>query len=122
MYQISIKRHFDAAHFVRDYPGNCAKIHGHRWIVILNIESEQVNELGLTVDFRSMKGAVDAVIDEFDHTLLNDHEQFQYENPTTENICRYLYEHLTDQVEELGSSLASVEVWESPTAGVKYAA
>ena len=122
MYQLTVKRHFDAAHFVREYPGNCAKIHGHRWTVLLHVEAEELSDLGLSVDFRLLKSSIEEVTDEFDHSLLNDHEQFQYENPTTENICRYLFEHLGNRVRELGADLASVEVWESPTAGVKYAA
>ena len=35
MFQVCVQAHFDAAHFIRNYDGNCAKLHGHRWNVIV---------------------------------------------------------------------------------------
>ena len=122
MYELTVKLHFDAAHFVRGYPGNCANTHGHRWFVVLKIECEELNDLGIAIDFRTVKELAKPLIDSLDHTLLNDHGPFRNINPTTENLSKYVFLALADRIAELGAQLTSVEVWESEQCGVRYAA
>ena len=90
MYTLTVKSHFDAAHFVRGYQGNCANMHGHRWFVVLKITCEELDHLGLAVDFRKVKEVVSSIIDGLDHSLLNDLEYFERINPTTENLSKFL--------------------------------
>ena len=33
MYELRVKDHFDAAHYIADYKGKCHRMHGHRWEV-----------------------------------------------------------------------------------------
>ena len=59
MYQLTIEQSFDAAHFLADYHGKCSNIHGHRWRVLLEVESEALQEdrqeRGMCVDFSVIK-------------------------------------------------------------------
>lgn len=121
MYTLTVKTHFDAAHFVRGYQGSCANMHGHRWFVVLKIACNELDELGLAVDFRTVKEAIKPVIDDLDHSLLNDHGPFGSINPTTENLARYLFETLSAPISQLGAKLEELEVWESDQCGVSYA-
>jgi len=39
MYQVSVKQHFDAAHFLRGYQGKCERVHGHRFEVAVAVDA-----------------------------------------------------------------------------------
>ncbi|MDR1412975.1 MAG: reverse transcriptase-like protein, partial [Actinomycetes bacterium] len=36
-YHLSVKEHFDAAHHLYDYPGQCRNLHGHTWEVEVTV-------------------------------------------------------------------------------------
>lgn len=42
MYGLQAEAHFDAAHFLTNYYGKCENLHGHRWRVVVTIESESL--------------------------------------------------------------------------------
>ena len=58
MYIIKTKATFDSAHFLKGYDGKCANIHGHRWTVTIEAQSEEVEKegpfRGMVVDFGSL--------------------------------------------------------------------
>lgn len=120
MYEVRVKRHFDAAHALRGYKGKCESTHGHRYEVVVCLEADGLDELGLAYDFTELKGVLDSVIERLDHTYLNEMPPFDEENPSSENIARFIYEELEGSIE--GARLGSVEVWESPDAWVTYSA
>lgn len=33
MYTLKVEGAFEAAHMVNGYPGKCARLHGHNWVV-----------------------------------------------------------------------------------------
>ncbi len=118
MYQVRVKRHFDAAHALRGYKGKCEALHGHRYEVVVCVEAEKVDETGLAYDFTALKEALDPIIDRFDHAFLNEISPFDEQNPSSENISRQIYQELRESMR--GAHLHSVEVWESPDAWVTY--
>ena len=120
MYEVRVKRHFDAAHALRGYKGKCETTHGHRYEVVVCVESEALDEMGLAYDFTELKRVLDSVIGRFDHTYLNESSPFDEKNPSSENLARVIYEQLEASIE--GACLGSVEVWESPDAWVTYSA
>jgi 6-pyruvoyltetrahydropterin/6-carboxytetrahydropterin synthase len=118
MYQVRVKRHFDAAHALRGYKGKCEATHGHRYEVVVCLETGTLDDEGLAYDFTLLKGALDPIVERLDHTYLNEVSPFDQMNPSSENIARFFYEELEGSVE--GARLSSVEVWESPDAWVTY--
>lgn len=118
MYQVRVKRHFDAAHALRGYKGKCEALHGHRYEVVVCLEAEDLDETGLAYDFTALKKALDPIIDRFDHAFLNEIPPFEEQNPSSENISRVIYQELRESIQ--GARLHSVEVWESPDAWVTY--
>jgi len=74
MFILKAQADFDAAHFLKGYDGKCANIHGHRWQVILEVESESLETegpcQGMVVDFGIMKKDLKKVVDTYDHTLI----------------------------------------------------
>ncbi|HXZ95157.1 MAG TPA: 6-carboxytetrahydropterin synthase [Dehalococcoidia bacterium] len=62
MYQVSIKQHFDAAHYLRGYGGKCEALHGHRFEVVVSVEAEKLNEIGIAFDFVELKKRLSGVV------------------------------------------------------------
>ncbi|MFC2059370.1 6-carboxytetrahydropterin synthase QueD [Chloroflexota bacterium] len=118
MYQVSVRQHFDAAHYLRDYGGKCEELHGHRFEVVVGVEAEALNEIGIAFDFVMLKKNVGAIIGRFDHVCLNDIPPFNSINPSSENIATTIYEGLKGQLSEV--TISKVEVWESPESCATY--
>ncbi|MCL2281119.1 MAG: 6-carboxytetrahydropterin synthase QueD [Dehalococcoidia bacterium] len=118
MYQITIEQHFDAAHALRGYQGQCENLHGHRFKVLARIQVDKLNNIGLAYDFRTLKTQLNHVLDKFDHTYLNEITPFDRINPSSENIASTIYHELAPNIE--GVKLVSIEVWESPESAAEY--
>ena len=118
MYQISVEQHFDAAHFLRGYKGKCEALHGHRYRVVVKIESAVLDDIGIAYDFTELKQHLRDIIARFDHTCLNDVLPFDKINPSSENIASVIYDELRPKLAT--TQISCVEVWESPETGVSY--
>jgi len=122
MYDIFIKTHFSAGHHLRDYPGNCEFPHGHNWNVRVTVRATELDKLGMGIDFRTVKNAVNEVIETLDHKNLNEHPDFLDKNPSSENLASHIYELLKPKLTSNRYSLYSVEVRETDNSGVIYRA
>ena len=120
MYEVSIEKHFDAAHYLRDYQGKCEALHGHRYRVVAKVKALKVNEIGLAYDFTVLKQHLADILSRFDHTCLNDVTPFDKINPSSENIASTIYNELGPKLAGDPVSLSCVEVWESPDSWVTY--
>ncbi len=135
MYTVSAESHFDAAHFLKGYPGKCANIHGHRWKVVAEVAAEELDEGSMVVDFKDLKGSLKALADNFDHALVLeagslkpatvaafDDEGFRMVEipcrPTAENLAKLFFDALTED----GLNVRRVEVYETPENRAVYEA
>ncbi|MCD4650451.1 MAG: 6-carboxytetrahydropterin synthase QueD [Candidatus Cloacimonetes bacterium] len=120
MYQLNIWSHFAGAHKLIGYNGACRNLHGHNWKIRLAVLCEKTNDIGLTLDFKTIKKTMADVLDELDHSYLNDLKPFQNENPTSENIAKYLFETFSGWINDDNCQVKEVEVFESENASVTY--
>lgn len=122
MYTLKIEGAFEAAHHVEGYPGKCARLHGHNWVVEAVVKGKELDELGMLIDFKVMKKELAAVLERFDHRYLNELEPFaQGVNPTAENLARIIFEELAGRdVFKRDSVLHAITVFESPKSSVTY--
>lgn len=137
MYQLTTEHSFDSAHFLAGYDGKCGNLHGHRWRVLLTVQSETLREdrqqKGMCVDFAELKKDLRTELDALDHVLIIEQgslrestmkalqeEKFQVVEmpfrPTAENFARYFYELFTLK----GYPVAKVEVYETPNDSAVY--
>jgi len=79
-----------------------------------------LNEIGIGGDFRDAKKALKDIVGRLDHNHLNELPAFQKENPTSENIARFLYGELSRKLNADGVKVSRVKVFETPAAGVCY--
>ena len=117
---IFIKTHFSGGHHLRAYPGNCENPHGHNWKVKVTVRAIKLDPLGMGIDFKQLKLAVNTVIDELDHHDLNEHPAFRDINPSSEHISMFLFQALKEVLQTERYSLHSVEVRETDSSGVVY--
>lgn len=121
MYQLTVKQHFDAAHYLRDYHGRCENLHGHRYEVAVSVRADALDAVGLAFDFAELKRVLkDRFIARYDHICLNDLSPFTDINPSAENIARTIYDGLRAPLAGTPATLNSVTVWESPDSWCAY--
>jgi 6-pyruvoyltetrahydropterin/6-carboxytetrahydropterin synthase len=119
LYRIFVETRFSSAHSIQHYDGPCGELHGHTWKVRVEVLSEKTNRLGLSIDFKDLKKISESVVNRLDHQHINRIEPFDQENPTAENIARYLYRQIGKKLPD-DVRLSAVTVWESESTGVTY--
>jgi 6-pyruvoyltetrahydropterin/6-carboxytetrahydropterin synthase len=119
VYELTVKGHFDAAHALRGYPGECRELHGHTWDIEVTVAAAELDAIGIVYDFKLLKQDLASVLDRYDHAYLNDVAPFDALSPTAENLARVIYEELADSVDPR-VRVVEVAVWESPVAKLTY--
>lgn len=121
-FEISVRAHFDAAHFLPGYPGQCARLHGHRWEVEAAVSGEEPDASGILVDFMELRAWLREIVQPFDHRCLNEVPPFDRIPPTSENLARLIFRSLRERLdaEGCGARLGWVGVSESPETRVVY--
>jgi len=109
MFTIEAFANFSSAHKLRGYKGKCENIHGHNWKVGVSLSSEELNKIGIVMDFKDVKKTLKDLLQELDHKDLNKLQFFKKVNPTSENIARYIYNRLKKKM----GLVTSVSVWEA---------
>jgi 6-pyruvoyltetrahydropterin/6-carboxytetrahydropterin synthase len=120
IYEVYVKTHFSAAHALRWYPGDCARTHGHNWIIEVYVRCRELDEIGIGIDFRDIKRSVKEVLEELDHFNLNELDAFKDINPTSENIARFLYKEIGKKLNTGTVKVSKIMVSETPSAGAYY--
>ena len=120
VFEVYVKSHFSAAHSLRGYPGDCARLHGHNWMVEVFVRCAELDELGIGIDFRDINAAVKDVLVGLDHCDLNSLPLFAEQNPTSENIARFLYKEFSRKLNTREIHISRVKVSETPGTGAFY--
>jgi len=118
MYELIIKGEFSAAHHLRGYKGKCEKLHGHNYGVELYIRQNNLDKIGLAIDFTILKKSLDRVMAEYDHKYLNELKDFAKLNPTAENIAFMIHRKIKKNLPKTNN--IKVCIWESSKAGACY--
>ncbi len=111
--RLDVEFYFAAAHRLPRYEGPCFRMHGHNYKFFVGLEGEVDPRTGMIADFGEVKRIVrEQVLARVDHQSLND----LLENPTAENIARWIWEALEPHV----SGLAEIRLYEIPDSCVSY--
>lgn len=107
---------FEAAHRLPFVPDGhkCARLHGHSFRVEIYVGGEVDSNMGWVMDFAEIKTAFEPLHRELDHNYLNEIDGL--ENPTSENLARWLWARLQPSL----SGLTKVVVRETCTSGCVY--
>lgn len=109
MYEATIAVKFDSGHRLLNHRGKCATPHGHTYRAEITVAKQELDDVGISVDFTDLKKVLRQWIDaNWDHAFLinsidlelvsalrslSQHKiyEFKSENPTAEVMARYLF-------------------------------
>ena len=123
MFELTIEIPFSAAHRICGHSGPCAGLHGHNYRALIRVAGEQLDELGMLVDFAELKRICAEVLGPLDHSYLNDLPQFGQVNPTAEALARHIYLGLAPKLAAATGNrtrVAQVSVFESERSSATY--
>jgi len=120
MYEIVVEHTFAAAHALRNYHGKCENVHGHNYRCQVTMEGEELDGIGLLVDFVELKRVVHTVLDRMDHQWLNEFPPFDKLNPSAEKMAKYIYDEVSAGLAAKGARVSGVRLWETDTASATY--
>lgn len=131
MYLLKTEACFDSAHFLKDYNGKCANIHGHRWKVVIEVGNENLqqdgNNKGMIIDFSELKKDLKQLTECIDHCLIIENDSLKKNTfdalleegfkiievpfrPTAENFSKYFF----GMMKEKGYNVITSTVYETP--------
>jgi 6-pyruvoyltetrahydropterin/6-carboxytetrahydropterin synthase len=120
MYELKIITEFSAAHNLRNFRGKCEALHGHNWKVEVVLSGKNLDDSGVVLDFAEVKAATSEIMSEIDHRYLNDLPFFMENNPSSENIARYIFHRLQQKIDNDRVRIRRVTAWESQDACASY--
>lgn len=131
MFLVTREIDFCYGHRLLNYDGKCKYLHGHNGRAVLTLQSPELDERGMVIDFTEIKRVVARWIDEnLDHRMilhrsdpavpalekLGEPIYLVDVNPTAENIARLIYD--VAQNHEL--PIVEVRLWETPRCYATY--
>jgi 6-pyruvoyltetrahydropterin/6-carboxytetrahydropterin synthase len=126
-YMISITKEFtfDAAHRLylgdrtpeenHEIFGKCCKIHGHTYLLRITVTG-LLDDTGMIIHFSKLKTIVrELVIDRYDHSMLNEIDEFTDVPPTAEVMASHIFTCLEGRLKAQKIIISSVVLYETPT-------
>lgn len=115
MFTITKDFHFSASHQLTGLPDDhqCARLHGHNYVVRVGVEAASLQEPGFVIDFGELGFVKRFLDDEWDHRHLNDVLPY---NPTAERMAQDLAERVTAHIADLMPHMFKVSVGVQETA------
>ncbi len=137
MYILKGEHSFDSAHFLAGYQGKCSNIHGHRWRVIVELQSKKLIEdgekRGMIIDFGDIKKDLKNLVDIYDHALVIEKDTmreltlnclkedgFKIVEVDFRATAEMFAFHFFNLIRDLGYNVKEVEVFETPTNSATY--
>lgn len=130
---IILRAHFCASHALKDYDGDCSKLHGHTWKVEITflyqdkntslsrfdhygvLASDELSADCMAADFRVLKNIVNKCLP--DHRHLNDF--FGSDNVTAEYLSNVLFNSIRKSIDNVFNGrvwLSKLVIYESDDA------
>lgn len=116
MYTISKEFHFSASHQIvgvgDDHP--CARLHGHNYVVIVELQSLTLDDKGFVRDYLELKDFKELIDQKFDHRHLNDISELEF--TSAEYLAKWFYNWCNAKWIET----SAVTVCETPKTRAEY--
>jgi 6-pyruvoyltetrahydropterin/6-carboxytetrahydropterin synthase len=117
-FRISTTRSFPAGHQLRLYDGSLEPIHGHNWRARVTVSANQLDAIGVVMDFHELERLVDDIVVPWRNRHLNEMPPFNAGlNPSAENVALHIGRSL---VLPAGVSLVNATVWETDENSAEY--
>jgi len=127
MFEITIARTFAAAHAIRLYDGSLEPVHGHNWPVEVTVAADELDEIGVVMDFHVLEQLVDGLVERLNNRHINEVAPFAGAdgslaiNPTAERIAEWIGNEVAKGLPG-HARLVSVRLGEAPGCTATYRA
>lgn len=120
MYTITKEFHFSAAHRLYGLPEGhqCGREHGHNFIVEVELQSDELNDVGFIVDYGDLAPLKRYIDTTLDHRHLN--EVLGPALPGGQTSAENIAKHLFDWCKVLWPQVSAVRVSETPKTWAEY--
>ncbi len=130
MYKLNVRDHFMIAHSFRGKAfGPAQRLHGATYVVDATFKRSDLDDDGLVVDIALAGEQLKAVLDNLNYRNLDEVEEFEGQNTTTEFLAREIQERLVRAIHDgklgpaaPGCSSIEVTLNESHVAWASYEA
>ncbi|MFO0913690.1 MAG: 6-carboxytetrahydropterin synthase [Pirellulales bacterium] len=131
MFRVTREIDFCYGHRLLNYDGKCRFLHGHNGRAVIGLSAEELDGLGMVIDFSQIKRVVSQWIDDhLDHRMILHREDPAVEmlqrlgeplylmdvNPTAENIAKLIF----DFARSHGFPVDQVDLWETRSCYATY--
>ncbi len=124
MFELRVEVDFSAAHHIEGYPGDCARPHGHNYVVEVYARSTRLDSIGLAMDFRTLKHAAKELVAPWDHRDLNELADFKGVSTSAEQIAKFCFDRLSSRIDGTTADgrvwIEKVTVWENSRCSASY--
>lgn len=121
MYQVAVKREFDAQHFLvgGDWgPEN--ELHSHHYQVEVQLQGRQLDQHGYLVDIVDIEFHLEKLIKLYRNKVLNELPEFRGLNPSIENFARIICQRLSAEINASNLEAVTILVWENEIAWASF--
>ncbi len=113
MFTIRVETRFRASHQLTLPDGSKEPVHHHDWLASADVSSETLDNMGVVMSFQELRAMLDSVVGDFDNAAIEAVGYFRQNNPSAENVAKYVYDKLRMGLPK-GVELRSVRVVEEP--------
>lgn len=121
MYTLCLKKDFIARHFLigGDW-GDENHPHAHHYVLELRLSAAALDGHQYLVDLVDVERNLDAVINLYKDSMLNEQESFSGRNPSLELFARILWDHFIESLNNAQIKNVTVRLWEHETAWAQW--
>jgi 6-pyruvoyl-tetrahydropterin synthase len=120
MFEVTVRKSFEASHTLRNYSQGQEKPHQHSWECAVTIAASALDPAGCAMDFVEVDQALAQVLAPLSQKALHETEIFRQKSPSAENIAHYIYRSLSETINDRGQRVTRVTVWEDPDHSASY--
>lgn len=112
MFETNVKKSFLASHAISMPDGRRENLHEHLWRCEVSVLARELDACGCVVDFSVVEKAIADAVFPLTRRDIGSTNTFKDTPASTENIAKYIYEHISPILNDERKYISKVTVWE----------
>ncbi|HPM41725.1 MAG TPA: 6-carboxytetrahydropterin synthase [bacterium] len=120
MFEVTVRKDFEASHALRDYRGGAEEPHSHSFRCEAAILSQTLDSSGCAIDFAAVDEALSRALAPLAGASLEESPLFSNSSPSAENMALYIFKVLEEALNDSTRRVSKVVVWEDGGHSASY--